>query len=130
MQTIPLNERQAIQFTFLMWDWLARHPFRAKEDYLAYFGYGDEEINIMNDCWLCSFVFNNDSSKHDVKLCKEVCPLIGLWPPDPRSTRMIPCCNETSPYTKWEKSSDIEVRRDGARTIADYCIKLLRNSGE
>ena len=93
-----MNEKEALEKTLLLWDYLAKHPEQEKIDaYKALHLSRDGD-----DCPLCEYT---SARCH-------MCPLISLWP---STDAYAPCVHDQSVYSKWRIKHTFET----AKQIAD-----------
>jgi hypothetical protein len=111
-----LSLLKTLQFCFLMWDWLARHPTKTKSDYLKMIIKRVKNWPI-GDCYVCEYMRTNDTEWSTD--CGN-CIFKGLWPKG--------CSASLSVYKDWSsRYSSTTKKRIAARKIANYCIARIKN---
>ena len=103
-----LTKRQALIECKKMWRWLEKNPDKEKEHYCS-------DMNNRPDaaCYACEYGNQNKLGCHG-------CILKSLWPTQPNF-----CLANTSPYYKWKKAEEPEVKTANAKIIADACVVEL-----
>ena len=121
-----MDLKTALEECAFMWDWLAEHPEKEKEDFFLV----HREKNYLHGCALCEYTkieFIGGTFSVDC----EKCP---MWPAKPGhsidSYEHYGCENwEDSAYREWRLAggiSDIDTREECARQIAKDARDLLR----
>lgn len=120
-----MDLKTALEECAFMWDWLAEHPEKEKDDFFLV----HREKNYLHGCALCEYT--KKKSAHDVYFADcEKCP---MWPAEKGyssdSDMHYGCENwESSAYMKWRWAGpdDWVERTECARKIADDARMLLK----
>ncbi len=113
-----LSRKKALEITRDLWDWLAKHPSKRKEDWVGWEYNGGKIGTMSNNCPCCEYI--GFIPLKDIPLkdnCSEICPLKNLWKKG--------CMIETSAFQRWYVSKDERIKQKYAKQIADACRKEL-----
>ena len=107
-----LTLKQTYELCTELWTWLSENPRKLKQEWPRW----EEFCWVKNGCFACEYASQHEDELTDY--CK-FCPLQDLWgqgcDTDP-----------SSPYLKWQETSDDTERVKYAKEIADYCLDKLR----
>jgi hypothetical protein len=128
-----LTEREALEKTRDMWEWIEKHPRLGKRDYLA--SVGVPFASVAHDCYCCEYVIQQTdvgSQRRRGMLCEEgnrflaCCPLRHMWPTSCEGHA------PESPFKVWWRESEkdqheqeVGLIQECAREIADACTEAL-----
>jgi len=121
------TERQALEWTRDLWDWLAENPTKEKGHWPGW------KTRVMQpaDCPCCGFDEVARRSDENVLSCGS-CPLLKLWgnaklfgakPESP----FLACCRDSSPFIKW-KDARYEAKWGAAGKAAKKLANLARKA--
>ena len=111
MEKFQMTQREALEKTIKMWDWMAEHPGMDKLDYFL-----EEDILPIphNACYLCEEI--------DARGC-ENCPLYGRW--GSSHLEAATCLSASSLYSLWGQASRPGAEIRYAKAIAARCREIL-----
>lgn len=118
-----LTEREAIEKTIIMWDWLAEHPYEDKLDALSKLFPGERPYSL---CFACQYAVERGPCRPEAGFKCTNCP---VWRDYNHVTREGSCCaakgqdpKGTAYYTQWEEAREIANSTAFSAEIRDEAL--------
>ena len=119
-----VTERQALEWTRDLWDWLAENPGKEKFQWPGW----ETRQSQTSECPCCGFD-DIERQKNHKPHCYN-CPLKRRWgKPAPGDTHFLACNRETSPFFQWKLGlfgNNHEKMAKAAKKLANLARKALK----
>ena len=109
---MKLTERQAIEKSIELWEWLAETGSYWKDDWDGW----EEDVEITDECFLCEYAVQESGTAYLDKRCL-VCPYYGKYG--------FKCVNGCSPYCAWDDADDYDDKKKYAKQFLIQLKALL-----
>ena len=106
---MKLTKKRVLELTLELWQWLYDNPGSGKCDWPGWRRNGGIHEATCN-CFACEYAFSS------LKGSCFKCPLLPLWPG-------YGCMGVNSLYVQWTQTTNMELRKEYAEKIIDFCKK-------
>lgn len=113
-----MNEREAVEKTIEMWEWLRDDPTKNKKDWFR-------ELDVpLNDCYLCE-VWHSECFMDALDIMSTFSPI--FTSDCPLGSRRLHCHTGNDPYSMWDSEESVHWHESKqAQRIIDACKRWLR----